>query len=89
MRSARPTGPFKKDLKRISRRGYDLEKLRQLILLIQNGNAIPSSARLHKLSGEYEGFWECHLEPDWLLIYGVTEEEIALVRTGSHVDLFA
>jgi mRNA interferase YafQ len=49
---------------------------------------LPFSAHPHKLSGEWEGFWECHIQSDWLLIYAVTETHLHLARTGTHADLF-
>jgi len=49
---------------------------------------LPAGYRAHKLSGEWKGVWECHIEPDWLLIYEVTANELVLIRTGTHRDLF-
>jgi mRNA interferase YafQ len=57
-------------------------------LLAEQGS-VPQAYRPHKLSGAWSGVWECHIEPDWLLIYTVTDEEVLLIRTGSHIDLFA
>ncbi|MDP1690338.1 MAG: type II toxin-antitoxin system YafQ family toxin [bacterium] len=88
MRRTRPLGPFKKDLKRLSRRGWNIGRLHDLILLIQKDEQLPLSARPHKLSGKYAGLWESHIESDWLLIYNITEEKVLLVRTGTHADLF-
>lgn len=88
MRRVHPTGPFKKDLKRVSRRGWKINYLYALISIIQKDKPLPPVARPHKLSGEYKGLWECHVESDWLLIYDVTDREVLLVRTGSHADLF-
>jgi len=56
-------------------------------LLAQDGE-LPAGYRPHRLSGEWKGIWECHIEPDWLLIYDVTPEEVLLIRTGTHLDLF-
>lgn len=88
MKRAHPRGPFKKDLKRLSKQHWDIEKLQRVIVLLQQDDQLPPTARPHKLHGEYAGLWECHIESDWLLIYGVTEEELLLVRTGTHIDLF-
>ncbi|MDO8481459.1 MAG: type II toxin-antitoxin system YafQ family toxin [bacterium] len=88
MKRTHPQGPFRRDLKRLSKRGWDIEKLQRVIILLQRGDLLPSTARPHKLSGEYAGLWECHVESDWLLIYDVTEKEVFLVRTGKHIDLF-
>lgn len=88
MRRAFPLGRFRKDLKRITSRGWNIEKLNATISLLQSGIQLPKNAYPHKLSGEYAGLWECHIESDWLLIYDVTEKEVLLVRTGTHIDLF-
>ena len=58
-----------------------------VLLLIQHGQ-LPRELRPHKLSGEYEGLWECHVEDDWLLIYDVSPTTVFLFRTGTHDDLF-
>jgi len=55
---------------------------------LANGHALPPKNRDHNLSGNYSGFKECHIEPDWLLIYRITEIELILIRTGTHADLF-
>lgn len=88
MKRALPTGRFKKDLKRIAKRGWDIDVLDAIISLLQLGAPLPKNAFSHKLSGAYKGSWECHVAPDWLLIYDVNEEEVFLVRTGTHADLF-
>ena len=88
MRRTHPLGKFRKDLKRLSKRGWDVNKLNQVIVILQTGEPIPPTARPHKLSGEYEGLWECHIGHDWLLIYNVTDKEVLLARTGTHTDLF-
>ncbi len=88
MKPVRPIGGYKKDLKRLSKRGWDLDKLWAVVSLIQDNRPLPSNAHPHKLGGVYEGLWECHIESDWLLIYNVTDEEVLLARTGTHADLF-
>jgi mRNA interferase YafQ len=80
---------FRKDLKRAKKRGYDREKLDAVIRKLQSAETLPASSRPHPLKGEWKGFWECHIEPDWLLIYAATDTELHLVRTGTHADLFA
>jgi mRNA interferase YafQ len=77
-----------RDLKRIKRRGKYPDKLLAVADLLAKEGHLPATYRPHKLSGEYEGFWECHIEPDWLLIYDVTNTGVLLVRTGTHSDLF-
>jgi mRNA interferase YafQ len=88
MRRTLPLGAFRKDLKRITKRGWNIGKLNALISLLQSDARLPENAYPHKLSGKYDGLWECHIESDWLLIYDVTEKEVLLARTGRHADLF-
>ena len=81
---------FKKDYKRIVKRGYDIALLENVIRMIADGETLPAKYRDHTLTGNYSGFRECHITPDWLLIYEVRESELILVlsRTGTHSDLF-
>lgn len=81
---------FKKDFKRIKKRGYDISRLEKIIELLANEVPLPEQFKDHNLSGNYNGFRECHIAPDWLLIYQVNNNELVLVlsRTGSHSDLF-
>lgn len=81
---------FKKDYKRIVKRGYDMRLLEKVIELLANRKPLPEKNRDHQLSGDYAGCRECHITPDWLLIYEVADEELILylTRTGSHSDLF-
>ena len=89
MRTIRFTSKFKKDYKRIKRRGKDQSHLRDVVELLANDQTLPSHYRDHDLIGDYVGTRECHIEPDWLLIYQFQgETELILVRTGSHSDLF-
>jgi mRNA interferase YafQ len=88
MREIIQSNRFRRDLKRVQKRGYDLAKLGQIIDMLAAGEPLPSRCRPHRLSGEYGGFWECHVEPDWLLVYDVTEELVELAATGTHADLF-
>lgn len=83
------TTKFKRDYKRIKRQGKDLGKLRTVLVALQRGEALPPRNRDHDLSGAYLGHRECHIEPDWLLIYRVEVERLTLtaVRTGSHSEL--
>lgn len=81
-------GLFKKDLKRVARRGWDRGKLEASVTMLRLDEPLPMRARPHKLSGGWGGFWECHIEPDWLLIYDSTDTDVFLARTGSHADLF-
>lgn len=81
---------FKKDYKRTVKRGYDMRLLEKVIELLANQKPLPEKNRDHQLSGDYAGCRECHITPDWLLIYEVADEELILylTRTGSHSDLF-
>ena len=81
---------FKKDFKLAKKRGYDIRKLEGVITLLANREPLPLANRDHNLIGDYEGCRECHITPDWLLIYEVNESELILylIRTGTHSDLF-
>lgn len=81
---------FKKDFKRIKKRGYDISRLEKIVELLANEVPLPEQFKDHNLSGNYNGLRECHIAPDWLLIYQVNNNELVLVlsRTGSHSDLF-
>ena len=81
---------FKKDYKLIKKRGYDISLLEETVSIIANEEPLPEKYRDHDLKGEYEGFRECHILPDWLLIYRIEDGDVilALARTGSHSDLF-
>jgi mRNA interferase YafQ len=79
---------FRRDVKLAQRRGRDLSKLRELILVLAEGSPLPARYRDHPLAGEWKHHRDCHLEPDWLLIYKIDDEDLYLVRTGTHSDLF-
>ena len=79
---------FKNDYKRILRQGCDKAKLLDTIQKIHSGDPLPESYYDHDLHGEMAGFRECHIEPDWLLVYERTKTDLILYRTGSHSDLF-
>lgn len=84
------TGQFKKDIKLAKKRGFNMELLNELVTaLVEQGELLPKY-KPHKLSGNYKGFWECHIQPDWLLIWeqNDTIKLITLTRTGTHSDLF-
>ncbi len=92
-RTLKETGQFKSDKKHIKRSGrYDWEKMRSVVKELMNDRPLDEKHRDHKLSGEYEGARECHVEPDWLLIYdkdgNVKTGILTLIRTGSHSELF-
>ena len=79
---------FVKDLERAKKRGRDLTKLSAIINLLLEEEPLPAKYKNHKLQGGYKDCWECHIEPDWLLIYVKTKTEIIFARTGTHSDLF-
>lgn len=79
---------FEKDVKRIKKRQKDTNKLKTVIKSLLEKKPLPARCRDHALSGNYAHHRECHIEPDWLLIYKPTEDAIILERTGSHADLF-
>ena len=88
--SIRPTAKFQRDLKRIEKRGYNISLLTEVIKKLANGEKLPEKNRDHSLIGEYSGCRECHIAPDWLLIYEIANDELILylTRTGTHSDLF-
>ena len=84
----RPTSKFQRDVKRVERRGYTLSLLSDVIKQLAAGESLPPKYKDHALTGDYAGCRECHITPDWLLIYKQTDDELRLSRTGSHADLF-
>ena len=90
MRTFSRTSQFKKDVKLAGKRGKDLEKLKTVLDLLIEGDALPVQYKDHPLRGNFAGSRDCHLEPDWLLIYTLTENggHVRLERTGTHSDLF-
>ena len=90
MYSIKPTSKFQKDLKRIQKRGYDISLITEIIKKLSNGEKLPEKNKDHALTGNFEGCRECHITPDWLLIYEVYDKELILylTRTGTHSDLF-
>ena len=84
------TGQFRKDYKRIKKRGYDMILLEQVIDTLLREEKLDERFRDHMLMGNYLGFRECHIQPDWLLVYAVDHEQLILTasRTGTHADLF-
>jgi len=82
------TGRFKKDFKLLKKRNVDEDMLRNIIEKLLNGKPLPAKHRDHALIGKFSGSRECHIEPDWLLIYLIRKDDLILERTGSHADLF-
>ena len=87
---AKPTARFQKDLKRIQKRGLDLNLLTAVIKILAGGGMLPAKHLDHPLTGDFMGCRECHIRPDWLLIYEIAESDLILylTRTGTHADLF-
>ena len=83
-----PSTQFKRDLRRCGKRGYDLNLLQAIIETLRIPKPLPPKNKDHNLSGDYAGFRECHITPDWLLTYYVAGDTIYLDRTGTHADLF-
>ncbi len=79
---------FRRDMKRLLGRGVDLSKLKTVIEALVDQKPLDDRYRDHSLVGVWKGYRECHVNPDWLLIYRVTPDELQLVRTGSHSELF-
>lgn len=88
MRNAVRSSQFRKDVKLASRRGKDLAKLREVIQLLLQEIPLPQRLKDHPLGSIWKHYRDCHLEPDWLLIYKIEGDDLHLVRTGTHSDLF-
>ena len=82
------TSQFKRDIKRIEKRNKDMKKLKDVMKLLAAGETLDKKYRDHELIGNYAKRRECHIEPDWLLIYKTGQSSIIFERTGSHADLF-
>ena len=81
---------FKKSFKKCIKRGFDANACREVINILANDGCLPQKYKPHKLKGNYMGFWECHIRPDWLLIWQQNDNELTLILTdtGTHSDLF-
>lgn len=90
MYKIRPSSRFQKDVKRLKKRGYDISLLVHVLEVLSRGEELPVKNRDHSLSGNYSGCRECHIAPDWLLIYEIAQDTLILylTRTGTHSDLF-
>ena len=84
------TNQFERDYRLCKKRGYEMELLNTIIVLLAEKGKLPAQYKPHKLAGNYRGFWECHIQPDWLLIWlqNDTKNTIEFTRTGTHADLF-
>ncbi len=82
------TAQFKRDVRRVSKRGKDLDQLWAIVEKLLARQPLAPRHRPHRLSGQWARFWECHIAPDWLLIWDQQDDALTLVRTGTHADLF-
>jgi mRNA interferase YafQ len=88
VRSFSRTTQFKKDVKRAEKRGKDLTELKVVLDLLIEGKPLPPEYKDHPLRGNFGGSRDCHIQPDWILIYTLIETHIRFERTGTHSDLF-
>jgi len=84
------TNTFEKDVLKCAKRGLSLDLLQKVISLLEKSGTLPQNYKSHILSGKYDGYWECHVKPDWLLIWikNDIQKTITLIGTGTHSDLF-
>ena len=88
MRAPSYSGQFRRDVKRVERRGKDMAKLRHILQLLIDNAPLPARLRDHPLRGNWNGWRDLHIEPDWLLIYQEDAATVRFERTGTHADLF-
>ena len=90
MLKVRFSGQFKKDFKKVEKRGKDMSKLKKILTLLSNEDVLPPANKDHALTGDWKSFRECHIEHDWLLIYRINNDILELIaqRTGTHSELF-
>ena len=86
----KPSKRFVKDLKRCEKCGYDMRLIKEAMVLLAETGTLPATYHPHKLSGDYVGCWECHIKPDWLLVWEQNDTELVLLmtNTGTHSDIF-
>jgi addiction module toxin, RelE/StbE family len=85
---AKYSNQFRKDFKLCIKRGYNMQLIKEIMLALENSEPLNEKNRDHSLFGNYVGYRECHIQPDWLLIYQVSESVLVFNRTGTHADLF-
>jgi mRNA interferase YafQ len=88
MRALETTNKFEKDFVLMKKRGKDIKKLQNVVNMLLKNQPLLKKHKLHLLSGDWENYFECHIEPDWLLIFTISNNAVRLIRTGSHSDLF-
>lgn len=82
------SGQFRKDVKALVKRNFDISLLKTILTELEYNGTLQASFKPHRLSGSYSGYWEAHIKTDWLIIWKTDGEEILLARTGTHSDLF-
>ena len=88
MKFVKQTHQFKKDLKLVKKQGKNLDELFNVVEQLVKNAGLDKKYKPHTLSGNWKGYLECHIRPDWLLIYNIEDDAVLLYRTGSHSDLF-
>jgi mRNA interferase YafQ len=88
MRTPVHTGHFRRDIRRAQRRSKDMSKLREVLSLLIAAEPLPPRLKDHPLTGDWSSYRDCHIEPDWLLLYKIDGNDLILARTGTHADLF-
>lgn len=88
MKEIRFANRFKKELKLMQKWGKNPDRFAEIMKFLERGIPLPEKFKDHKLQGEFKNFRDCHIEPDWILIYSVSENEVIFERTGTHSDLF-
>lgn len=89
MRNPVFTTQFCRDLRKVEKRGYDMQKLKNIMPLLVNEQPLPEQCRDHALKGVWKHYRELHIEPDWLLVYKIAGDECIFSRTGTHADIFS
>lgn len=79
---------FEREIEKAKKRGLDMSKIKSLLEDLINEKPLAAKHKNHKLKGNFAGYWECHIEPDWLLVYKKDDKHIYFARTGTHSDLF-
>lgn len=90
MYAIKTTREFEKDVRRCVKRGLPIDELRKVMKLLERDGILPANYRPHKLTGDCRGQWECHIKPDWLLVWERHDDELVLLmlNTGTHADIF-
>lgn len=88
MRNVFYSGKFRKDFKLAIKRGFNMSLIKNVMKDLENGTPLDPKYKEHPLSGDYIGNMECHIQPDWLLVYALEETRVTFIRTGTHSDLF-